>query len=221
MLAGGTATTGDTVDDASFATFYNELSPYGDWIDAPVCGRRFGRVWRPSPRVAGPDFMPYETGGHWVPSDQGWVFQSDFDWGWATFHYGRWCDDQRFGWVWVPGDQWAPAWVEWRHGGGYVGWAPLPPAGVGLSGSFWIYSDEPTFASGRVTRYGLPRERVYEAQRVTRPIDRSVTHQTYAWPARPPVNVMRGPDGGPVRPVHVAPPARGSVGPVIIRRHPD
>src|SRR3977135_729720 len=33
------------------------------------------------------------------------------------------------GWVWVPGDQWAPAWVSWRQTDDedYVGWAPLPP----------------------------------------------------------------------------------------------
>ncbi len=31
------------------------------------------------------------------------------------------------GWVWVPGDEWAPAWVSWRKGNDYVGWAPLPP----------------------------------------------------------------------------------------------
>jgi len=33
-----------------------------------------------------------------------------------------------FGWIWVPHTQWAPAWVSWRQGAGYVGWAPLPPA---------------------------------------------------------------------------------------------
>ncbi len=27
----------------------------------------------------------------------------------------------------MPGYQWAPAWVSWRYGGGYCGWAPLPP----------------------------------------------------------------------------------------------
>jgi len=31
------------------------------------------------------------------------------------------------GWVWVPGDEWAPAWVSWRKGNDFVGWAPLPP----------------------------------------------------------------------------------------------
>jgi hypothetical protein len=31
------------------------------------------------------------------------------------------------GWLWVPGYQWAPAWVSWRYGGDAVGWAPLAP----------------------------------------------------------------------------------------------
>jgi hypothetical protein len=31
------------------------------------------------------------------------------------------------GWVWVPGSEWAPAWVSWRESDDYIGWAPLPP----------------------------------------------------------------------------------------------
>lgn len=30
-------------------------------------------------------------------------------------------------WVWVPGYEWAPAWVSWRQTNDHVGWAPLPP----------------------------------------------------------------------------------------------
>jgi len=29
--------------------------------------------------------------------------------------------------VWMRGVVWAPSWVCWREGGGYIGWAPLPP----------------------------------------------------------------------------------------------
>ena len=32
------------------------------------------------------------------------------------------------GWCWIPGTTWGPAWVNWRWGGGYVGWAPMAPA---------------------------------------------------------------------------------------------
>ena len=36
--------------------------------------------------------------------------------------------------LWFPGDDldWGPAWVSWRTGGDYVGWAPLPPRGPGV-----------------------------------------------------------------------------------------
>ena len=81
-------------------------------------------------------WRPY-TQGHWVDTDYGWTWISDEPWGWATYHYGRWLADQEYGWLWVPGNQWGPAWVSFQQGGGYVGWAPLPPAvgfqaGIGL-----------------------------------------------------------------------------------------
>ncbi|MFX8813069.1 DUF6600 domain-containing protein, partial [Acinetobacter baumannii] len=77
-------------------------------------------------------FTPYRTGGHWVYSNAGWAWASDYNWGWAPFHYGRWAFDPMYGWFWVPGYEWAPAWVSWRSGGGYYGWAPLSP-GINIS----------------------------------------------------------------------------------------
>jgi len=65
--------------------------------------------------------------GQWVHSDYGWYWQSEEPWAWATYHYGRWVLDNYYGWVWVPDVEWAPSWVAWREGGGYIGWAPLPP----------------------------------------------------------------------------------------------
>src|SRR5581483_11336207 len=60
--------------------------------------------------------------------------------GWATYHYGRWANLSGYGWVWFPGEDldWGPAWVSWRTGGDYVGWAPLPPRGPGV-----VYSGRP------------------------------------------------------------------------------
>lgn len=209
----------EPADDPALVTFRTTLNPYGQWLDVPVCGRRLGRVWRPDPRVVGPGFAPYRTGGEWVATDAGWSFESDWDWGWAPFHYGRWCSDASFGWVWVPGTQWASAWVDWRVGGGFIGWAPLPPRGVRLSDDHFFFVERPRFAGQRVTHYGLPPERVREAQRVARPVRTVVDHRTHRAPAGPAVNEVPAPDGGPVRPVHVAPPARGRVDRVIIRRH--
>ena len=55
---------------------------------------------------------------------------SDEPFGWATYHYGRWALLQNHGWIWVPGDTWAPSWVAWRSNDDVVGWTPLPPETV-------------------------------------------------------------------------------------------
>lgn len=101
--------------------FYSQLAPYGHWF----VSRRYGRVWQPFD--IGPGWRPY-TLGHWLfTQEYGWYWASDEDWGWAAYHYGRWTWDEDNGWIWVPDTRWGPAWVAWRHGGGYYGWAPLPP----------------------------------------------------------------------------------------------
>ena len=122
--------------DVSYQTFYDELSPYGRWVEYP--GQ--GYVWVPD---AGEDFRPYSTNGHWVWSDNyEWVWVSDYDWGWAPFHYGRWDQDPNYGWYWVPGYEWSPAWVAWRDGGDYYGWAPIRP-GISFNINFNIGSYSP------------------------------------------------------------------------------
>jgi hypothetical protein len=100
------------------------LNGYGEWIEDDD----YGRVWRPYATVVGVDFTPYESCGSWVWTDWGWTYSCDWDWGWLPFHYGRWdwFDDGGY-WGWVPGYEWGPGWVDWRHGGGYVGWRPTPP----------------------------------------------------------------------------------------------
>lgn len=105
----------------TYEAFREPLSSDGDWFTAP----ELGYVWRP--RVAAnPDWRPY-TRGQWVSTDRGWTWVSEEPFGWATYHYGRWTILRGVGWVWVPGIEWAPAWVSWRSGDEYVGWAPLPP----------------------------------------------------------------------------------------------
>jgi hypothetical protein len=112
---------GDQSDQgASFQTFYDQLGAQGNWVQTDDYGYVF------QPNVSDPDWAPY-TDGHWVYTNVGWTWASDEPWGWATYHYGRWANIDGFGWVWVPGYRWAPAWVSWRYGGGYCGWAPLPP----------------------------------------------------------------------------------------------
>ena len=125
-------------NEVSYQTFYDELSPYGQWIDYP----EYGYVWVPD---ASPDFRPYSTNGHWVwTDDYEWMWVSDYDWGWAPFHYGRWEEDAYYGWIWIPGYEWSPAWVAWRDGGDYYGWAPLRP-GITISINFNIGSYNPPY----------------------------------------------------------------------------
>jgi hypothetical protein len=68
-------------------------------------------------------------------TDYGNTWVSDYPWGWAPFHYGRWVYDGYYGWVWAPDEVWGPAWVDWRIGGGVYGWAPLAP-GISISFAF-------------------------------------------------------------------------------------
>lgn len=139
-----------------FQLFYDQLSPYGQWVDYP----NYGYVWVPDVRR---EFAPYSTNGHWVMTDYGWTWISDYRWGWAPFHYGRWDYDNYHGWFWVPDDQWGPAWVSWRAGNGYYGWAPLRP-GMGIRDSFndryvnrWNFVRESDFGRRDIHRYYINR----------------------------------------------------------------
>jgi hypothetical protein len=123
----------------SYNDFYQDLAPYGQWIDDPT----YGYVW--SPNVDG-SFRPYYSDGYWAMTDYGNTWVSNYAWGWACFHYGRWTYDSYYGWLWIPGNDWGPAWVSWRSGDGYYGWAPLGPgynfdASVGYScpSDWWVF----------------------------------------------------------------------------------
>ena len=100
--------------------FHSELQPYGNWYKL----RGGITVWRPANvRFS---WQPYRY-GRWFWTDDGWYWDSDEGFGFITYHYGRWYFDDYYGWVWVPGNRWAPAWVDWRYDNDYIGWAPLPP----------------------------------------------------------------------------------------------
>lgn len=104
----------------SFQVFYDDLSPYGTWVDNP----EYGYVWLPNVEVG---FTPYGSNGYWILTDAGWTWVSNYSWGWAPFHYGRWYSDPMYGPMWVPGNEWGPGWVTWRQSEGYYGWAPIGP----------------------------------------------------------------------------------------------
>jgi len=152
------------MNDMDFNYMYNYLASYGNWVHlAP-----YGYVW--TPRNMGYRWQPYRD-GHWVLTDNGWTWISHEEWGSIPFHYGRWGYDNYFGWFWVPGTVWGPAWVSWRWSSQYVGWAPLPPGvefrtGMGFTSlsfkiphRFWIFLQAPHFLDRDIYRYTLPYER--------------------------------------------------------------
>ncbi len=113
-------------DPAALTDFRPVLEPYGTWDDDAT----YGTVWYPAQAQVGSDFTPYSTGGHWSHDGYEYVWVSDYNWGWAPFHYGRWIYVGGHGWGWVPGRVYRGAWVSWRVGPagyGYIGWAPMVP----------------------------------------------------------------------------------------------
>jgi hypothetical protein len=120
--------------DVSVDFIYDNLSG-GNWIEA----EGYGYGWQPDVAVSDPNWRPYAD-GYWAYTDYGWTWISYEDFGWATYHYGRWANLADYGWVWFPGSDldWGPAWVSWRTGGDYIGWAPLPPRGPGV-----VYEGQP------------------------------------------------------------------------------
>lgn len=145
-------------DDYYDGDFYDDLAPHGQWVRTP----EYGMVWIPN---AEPGFQPYASNGRWIVTDYGNTWVSDYAWGWAPFHYGRWYQDRFNRWAWVPGREWGPAWVSWRSGGGYYGWAPLGPGinvnvNVNIPPAWWTFVPQMYINSPRVYGYCVPRRQV-------------------------------------------------------------
>lgn len=166
--------------------FYDDLSPHGDWIE----DASYGWVW--APRVSA-GWRPY-TEGRWVWTDEyGWLWVSYEQFGWATYHYGRWYYDPGYGWAWVPGYDWGPSWCSFRYGGGYVGWAPLPPrvpwqVGLGfqvggvnidafIQPNYYTFVPAHAFVDSSPGRYAVPVARNTTIINVTKNITNYTTVQ--------------------------------------------
>ena len=189
FVAGGLATSTNLIVTSAQAQasvsvgadFHVALEPYGAWRHH----RRFGDVWVPASRSR--DWRPY-TIGHWVYTDDyGWYWVADdqeADWGWITYHYGRWYRDADFDWFWIPNDVWGPAWVDWRYGDQYVGWAPEPPDDVVVEvenePAYWSFVSAGQLIAPSIATALLPFDRRAEFFRRTALVNRPV--------------MMRGPD---------------------------
>ncbi|MGN6601406.1 MAG: DUF6600 domain-containing protein [Ginsengibacter sp.] len=191
----------------TYQQFYNDLSPYGDWIDYG----NYGYGWIPYQQ----NFRPYYTNGYWAYTNYGWTWVSNYNWGWAPFHYGRWIHDFRYGWVWIPGYQWAPAWVAWRGGGDYYGWAPLGP-GMDFdmnAGSIpyndWTFVPGRYMNSPRAYKYYVQPDRNSYIINNTRLINNKVVTRSVNgtrnldYNAGPPVREVEQTTGAPVRRLNV------------------
>lgn len=187
-------------------SFQDALQPYGDWT---VVGN-YGRVFRP--RVS-PGWRPYYY-GRWEWTSEGWLWVSDEPFGWAAYHYGRWAYDSYQGWLWVPGYQWAPAWVSWRYSLDVVGWAPLAP-GVSVYASatpfqeaFWTFVPCQSFVGYPVRSIAFApsySRRYFEgsAPAPARPGPRELPGRLAATPAwgGPPPRAIEQRTGRPINPV--------------------
>ena len=150
------------------------LEQYGTWRPNP----RFGEVWVPND--VPPDWRPYAY-GHWVYTDEwGWYWVSDdieADWGWVVYHYGRWAFERGIGWFWVPGEEWAPAWVDWRYGDDYSGWAPLPPDELidayEVEPAYWVFVPTRFIGAPRLRTYYVPLHRRSVILRSTHIVNRT------------------------------------------------
>ncbi len=133
----------------NFQIFYDELSPYGSWIESPD----YGYVWLPNVDAG---FKPYSSNGYWILTDVGWAWVSDYSWGWAPFHYGRWYSDAIYGFMWIPDNEWGPAWVNWRSSPDYYGWTPMGPtfgAGYHEHGDRWTFVRGQRLGDRNIHRY--------------------------------------------------------------------
>ena len=94
-----------------------DLDDHGSWVWVSDYDNW---VWRP--RVSA-GWRPYHH-GYWRHGGGGLVWVSYEPWGWVPYHYGRWAHSPVYGWVWLPGTGYSPAWVYWVYGPSYIGWAP-------------------------------------------------------------------------------------------------
>src|SRR4029077_14546805 len=86
VLAFGASALQQARADVSVDYFYDNLSS-GNWIEV----QGYGYGWQPDLAVNYTNWRPYAD-GYWAYTDDGWTWISYEDFGWATYHYGRWAN---------------------------------------------------------------------------------------------------------------------------------
>jgi hypothetical protein len=180
-------------------TFYDALSPYGNWVNYPV----YGYAWSPN---AGPGFAPYATNGSWAYTEYGMTWNSGYSWGWAPFHYGSWTYDAMYGWLWIPGNQWAPAWVNWGQYGGNYGWAPMGPGYGYNSGymppqNYWTFVPAQQITQPNVYSYAVANNTVVNSN--INIINNSNTYAQHNYYSGPPLQEVQHVTGTQITAVKV------------------
>jgi hypothetical protein len=195
--------------EVSFQIFYDQLSPYGHWVNFPD----EGYVWIPDNQSG---FAPYQSNGYWVFTDYGWTWVSDYQWGWAPFHYGRWDFDDDYGWYWVPEYEWAPAWVAWSRAPGYYGWAPLRPgieindaitSGYYAPPEHWCYVHEEFLGRRDMDKHFTPRSEnnihIRNSEMINKTYIDNERHTTYA--GGPTREEVQKSTGAPIQQLQIVP----------------
>jgi hypothetical protein len=102
-----------------FAQKYSNI--HGEWAWHSL----YGFVWKPhyQRKYPGGDWQPYVYGS-WSVFDNQMFWVPQEPWGWVPYHLGVWFWDKDVGWMWLPGDAFAPAWVTWEFFAGYPMWKP-------------------------------------------------------------------------------------------------
>jgi hypothetical protein len=188
--------------------FRTALQPHGQWRT----NSRWGEVWIPNNRPR--NWRPYTVGRWTYTNDWGWYWISDedeADWGWVTYHYGRWAYDDDFGWCWVPGYDWGPAFVDWRYGSQFVGWAPLPPDETIVEfrsrPDFWIFVNAGDLIAPSIFTVILPLEETRIAFRETAVVNQTVLLGGRGFAVNPGIQpgIIAAAAGRPIRAYDVSP----------------
>ena len=70
----------DADSTGTYDVFYDRLAPEGRWL----YNDDYGYVWKPNAEESSSNWRPYAD-GHWVWTDRGWYWDSNEDFGWATY----------------------------------------------------------------------------------------------------------------------------------------